>query len=75
MKKFKYFSLACILLFVVMMLTACNNNSLLSPSNLEVDIENKLSWDKVKEARSYVVEVSGKENDFFKEYPVRKTYY
>lgn len=74
MKKFKYFSLACILLFVAMILTACNNTSLISPSNLEVDIDNKLTWDKVSDARSYVVEVTGEGNDFSQEYTSRKAY-
>lgn len=78
MKKLKYFSLMCLLLFVGMFLASCNNNSLISPSNLQVDVENRLTWDKVKEARSYVIEVSAvgsTAEDAVKEFTTRKTYY
>lgn len=75
MKRIKQFSLLCIILLSVFLLGSCNKGtSLLSPSNIEVDINNKLSWDKVAEARSYVINVKG-ENDFNDEYTTRKNYY
>ena len=75
MKKNKYFSLLIAFLISLFILVSCNNNKLDTPKNLSVDINNRLSWDKIDKARSYSLEVKSKTNEFEKTYNTRKNYY
>ena len=57
MKKNKYFSLLIAFVALLLILVGCGNNTLDTPKNISVDINNRLSWDKVTNARSYELEI------------------
>lgn len=77
MKKNKYFSLLIAFVALLLILVGCGNNTLDTPKNISVDINNRLSWDKVTNARSYELEIKSKDedNEFEKTYNIRKNYY
>ena len=75
MKKNKYFSLLIAFLILLFTLTSCNNNKLDTPKNLSADINNRLSWDKIDNARSYTLEIKSITDDFEKSFNTRKNYY
>lgn len=73
MKKVKYFSLACIIFIFTFILSSCGA-SLPVPENLNVNLENRLTWDKVENARYYNIKAVG-EDGTEQTFQTRKSYY
>ena len=81
MKKIKYFSFVGVIFAALLFLASCSKKALQTPVNLSVDINNKLSWDKVDSAKSYLIEIVGTEvttegnKDYSDQAQTRKTSY
>lgn len=73
MKKLKYLIALFAFLFLFG-LASCSKASLPSPTNLSVNIENRLTWDAVDNARTYVIDITGPD-DFQDSIEIRRTYY
>ncbi len=76
MKKLKYFTImAIVMMFSFLLLTSCKGEKIASPTNLEVDIDNKLTWSPIEEARTYTVNIVGVANEYAKDFTTRKPSY
>ncbi len=53
MKKIHYLFIVIVCIFFSIYLTSCNSNKIASPTNIQIDENNNLIWDKVNDARSY----------------------
>lgn len=60
---------------VFLMLTSCGKNQVAVPTNIEVDIENTLSWDKCDEAKQYMLYIYDVAKNTTKEIATRKLNY
>lgn len=76
MKKLKYFTImAIVMMFSFLLLTSCKGSKIASPENLGVDIDNKLTWSPIKEARTYTVNIVGVSIEYDKDFTTRKPSY
>ena len=60
MKKLKIFVVALLSVctwFALSLFVGCTGDQLAAPTNLKIDLNHKLTWDEVEDARNYVVEI------------------
>ncbi len=55
MKKIHYLFIVFVCIFLGIYLTSCNSSKVATPSNIQIDENNNLIWDKVNDARSYEI--------------------
>ena len=57
MKKFKLFVILSLVISAFLVLCACGKEKIAAPLNVDVTVEDQLTWAEVENARSYVVEI------------------
>lgn len=72
MKKFKLFVILGLVMSALLMFCACGKDKLPTPMNVDVTLEDQLTWAEVDNARNYVVEITG-ENGTIKKLEPKKT--
>ena len=63
MKKLKYLVATVFLICTFLFITGCGKSKLSAPTNLTVDLNNKLTWNPVENARSYYVEIKNTDGE------------
>lgn len=74
MKKFKFIFLVCLLALFPLVFAGCGKTALGAPTGVNIDDDLKLSWQAVKGARSYAVEIQNADGGIYKTEKTRKAY-
>ncbi len=74
MKKFKFIFLVCLLALFPLVFAGCGKTALGAPTGVNIDDDLKLSWQSVKGARSYEVEIQNADGGIYKTEKTRKAY-
>lgn len=75
MKKFYYLIIVFVCVMFGLYLSSCNSNKISTPTNIHIDEDNNLIWDKNKEARGYEIKILDVDENTEQIAQTRKLYY